>query len=240
MPVLRKRPYRRKTYRRRRPGLRRRRTMRVGRPLATSRSLLTHRYKRMALLYGQGGAISSLIGTTVGATAGYASIAFNNYITQIPQYSEFTNLYDYFKLTFVVYKVTWLSTTLTAIETSSTAVGAPIMYYHIDRDDVTAFPNNAAGLQDMRANTRTKRFTFTPNRRTCTFKFKPNTLIRPYVSALTSGYSIQYNAWQDCDVDVPYYGTKIMFHTPSPGDNPTVANYFEIEATYYLIFKQPR
>lgn len=234
---------RRPTFRRRtrRRGLRMKRLVPIGGRMSRIKSLLTHRYKRRTLLYGDGGAVNVLITTGSGLGTGYAGIGFNNYLTQIPQYTELTALYDYYKINYVVYKVTWISTNVSAIESADTSVGAPILYWYIDRDDVSPHASSAAGLNEMRAVSSCKRFAFTPDRRQCTIKFKPNTLSTQYVSGLASAYAIDYRKWIDCNnSEIPYWGTKMMFHTPSPTGSPTRANYFEIEATYYMSFKQPR
>lgn len=202
---------------------------------------MMHRYKRKTLLFGDSGTVNTLIATSTGVGGGYASQAFNILLTQIPQYSEFTALYDYFKINYVVLKITWLATNVNMVDVSDSSMGAPIMYYYCDRDDVSAFSADAAGLNEMRAVSATKRFAFGPTKRTCTFKFKPSTLSLTYKTALVDSYSIAFNRWIDCaEASTPYYGAKMMFHTPTASGNPSRANYFEVEATYYMSFKQPR
>lgn len=203
-------------------------------------NLRIHHFKRRTILFGDGGTVNALISTGTGVGTGYASIAFNNLLSQVPQYTEWTALYDYYKITYVKYYVTWISTNVDAIQTGDTGVGAPILYYMIDRDDVNAITATAAGLQDMRANTRCKRFCFSPSKRQCTFGFKPSLLSENYSSTTSSGYTIMYDKWIDCNDDLPHWGTKMMFHTPSPSGNPSRANYFEIEAAYYVSLKDPR
>lgn len=233
------RPRRRRIVRRVRRASRRVPRMVSRRP--RSSSLLTHSFKRRTLLFGTGGAINTIIGTSTGINGGYYSVAFNNYLDQVPEYAEFTALYDYYKIALVVYRITWLSTNISTIETDNNGdMGAPYCYYYIDRDDVTAHAASASGLNEMRAVSRCKRFTFTPDRRQLNIKFKPNTLSEQYRSGVATGYAVDFNKWLDtAQPGMPYFGTKLMFYTPSSG-TPSSSNYFELEATYYMRFKSPR
>lgn len=241
MPRARRRPRTRRPFtKRRRNTIRmyRRKAGGIGRDMS---KFFVHRFKRQTVLFGQGGTINTTIATPTGIAGGYASIGFNNYLTQASQYAEFTALYDYYKINYIVYKIVWLGTTLSGIEVANTSTGAPHLYYVLDRDDVTPYAASDAGLQDMRANGMCRRHVFTPDRRECTIKLKPNLLSENFNGALSTAYTIMFNKWIDCNNDaVPHYGTKLMFHTPSPNSQPSVANYFEITATYYLSFKQPR
>lgn len=218
-----------------------RRPRRISRMVPRAPRSLTYGFKRRTLLFGTGGVVNNLIQTSTGVNGGYYSVAFNNYLDQVPEYTEFTALYDYYKISFIVYRVTWLSTNISIVETANNGVlGAPYLYYYIDRDDVSPHAASAAGLNEMRAVQRCKRFTFTPDRRQCTIKFKPSTLAEHYRTVATTGYAVEYNKWLDtAQATMPYWGTKFMFYTPSNG-SPSVANNFEVEATYYLRFKSPR
>lgn len=203
------------------------------------RSVEFHRFKRSTLLFGVNGVINTTIATSSGAGLGFYSVGFNNLLSQTPQYSELSELYDQYKLDYVVYRVNWLATERSDIATSS--AGPPVLYWVIDRDDVTAYPSSDAGLQDIRANSHCKRFAFDSGKRECVIKFKPNTLVETYNNGITSGYTLQFNKWIDMAYpSLQYWGTKMFFHTPSVAGTPNGVNYFEVVATYYISCRNPR
>jgi len=130
--AARKRKFRRRTYRKRKTGLSRYVRFNV------------HAYKRRVLTG------SYTTDTLNGAVGG--ALAFK--LSDVPSVSEFTNLYDYYKITGVAVTISWRATNLSAIETVNHALsGVPWMIYWTDRDDAT-IPTYAQAQEVSCANDR--------------------------------------------------------------------------------------
>lgn len=233
-------PYRR-SYRRRRatrPVSRlrrytaRRRTVRFRRtPLQKYRINNIHQYKRSVQL---------VLGGSTGTLTGTYFRAFVFRLNDLPNYLEFTSLYDYYKIRSVALTIMWRSTNLSMIETQNSIakVGLPIMYYVIDRDDDTA----PTAIDQLREYSRAKRFEFDTGKRACRIYLKCNTIQESAETAGAAGKQLMFNKWNDCNnSDIYHYGLKIGIYVPmlTTGEQ-SPANFFDVEATYYLSFKDPR
>lgn len=206
--------------------------------------LNTHRFTRRVQLYGHSGAMVNIpIQTNTGAGGGYAGIAFNFYLNQLPNYTEFSSLFDSYKITKVKMHITCLTAINTNADFQTYGIGLPKLYYVHDEDDVTAPPSSQTGLNDMMERVKTRYYSFTPNRNTVTVTIRPNLLAETYKSAVSTAYAPVYNKWVDmADPNTPYYGVKMMFYTPSvnnvlPG---TAFHAFQIDAVYYISCKDVR
>lgn len=234
-------PYRR-TYRRRRTSttalarsrrpmrtMRRRYTRRVS-PLVKYKINNIHSFKRSVRLIDGG--------STSGATGTYFR-AFVFQLADLPAYTEFTALYDYYKIRAVTINIIWRSSNLSMIETSNNTarIGMPVMYYLVDRDDAST-PTDTDQLREY---SRAKRFEFDTGKRTCRIFIKCNTIQQGAETSGTAGKQLIFNKWSDCASPTIYhYGLKVGIYVPFlAGQAPTV-NYFDVEATYYLSFKDPR
>lgn len=199
--------------------------MRV-RPIKNYIKFNVHKYRRSCLK-------ASNISTNT--TTGGLVVAYTFALTDLPNSGEYTALYDQYKITGIKLAIIWRSSNLSMIETNNTqGVGMPYMYYVVDRDDATV-----TSISDMREFSKAKRFEFDTGKRVCNIFFKPNTLVETYLSAVTTGYQVQFDRWIDMSQPaLPFWGFKAAIQVPL--NAPSVAAYFDIEATYYLAMKDPR
>lgn len=196
------------------------------RPIRSYIKYNIHKFKRSCL---------KLSNASTNTSSGGLNIALTFALTDLPSVNEFTTLYDMFKITGIKLSIIWRSSNLSMIETNNTqGVGMPYMYYAVDRDDATS-----TSITDLREFSKAKRFEFDTGKRVCHIFFKPNTLSENYLTGVTTGYTINYNKWVDmAQSGMPFWGFKAAIQVPL--NAPSVAAYFDVEATYYLAMKDPR
>lgn len=251
-------PYRRRTYRRRRRPVRLRygqgamRRMQIGTQIRSrfyrgmgGRVAMVHKHVRSALLLGMGGVVSNaLIQTSTGVGGGYAGVGQAFRLSYLPNVNEFTALYDQYMITRIKITVRWSSTNISMIETANAVgnISAPYVLWVVDRDDAAAPASSLAGANDLREYQSMKRYQFDTGRRTLSFSFIPNILTQNWETSVATAYTTSYRKWIDAgDPDTEHFGLKLLFITPNDGTSSVaVRNYFELEAKYYVSFRQPR
>lgn len=181
-PMRRKRTSRRRMYRRRRYG-----------GASINRSLIS--YQREVGL----GLLTIPAGTNTVFGAYAASL--NSYI---PNYSEFSNMFDQYRLKFVVWKFRLISPP-EATSTAATQQYYPDIYVTVDHDDQGIPSSTDQILQYGKAKTGILK----PNT-WFTYKCYPTCVSNIYRGA-TSAYSIApTKTWIDIAyTDVPFYGLKV-------------------------------
>lgn len=140
----------------------------------------------------------------------YATAAFYSYnfkLSDLPNYTEFSALFDFYRIDKVIVKffpqvtVGNLGNNLTS---TSVLSKVPRIVSVIDYDDSTALTNlnDAYQYQNMKQGLMTRQ-----HNRVIT----PKVSTTVYKTAITSGYSVpKTGMWIDCtDADVPHYGLKI-------------------------------
>ena len=164
------------------------------------------------------------------------NLAYTFALNDLPNAGEFAVLYDQYKITGIKLDIIWRSSNMSMVETQNTQqIGMPYMYWLIDRDDSTS-----TSITDLREFSKAKRFEFDVGRRTFRTYFKPNTLSETYVSAVSTGYALNFDKWIDVAFpSLPYWGFKAAIQVPL-NSVTAVAAYFDIEATYYFKMKDPR
>lgn len=197
-----------------------------------------HAYKRRVILYGKDGPSSSF---QVAPGVGFNSLGLQFQLSDLPNVSEFNNLYDFFKLNYIVIKIIWQANMTDSQNVASSGTAIPRLIWVIDHDDAVAPAATQAGATTLREYAKSKTFDF-GTRRTCTIKFKPSILTENYVSGIATGYTVSYNKWIDmANNTMPHYGLKaVMMCGQSTGTNTEYAQYFDIECTYYFQCKDPR
>lgn len=220
-------PFRKRTFRRRPRRTRRiiRRTADFTTGTMVRRRLRTpmvHSFKRMArdgFSYTGNVAYNPLLVTW---SANWINLAL------VVNASDFANLYDQYRINFVVFKV-WLKIDPGA-QTAATA-SYPKLYWYRDYDDNTA----PGSLNEMRENVKCKVAVLNPNR-PITIKFKPNTLQLLYQSTIANQFKPVFGQWLDMSsTNTPHYGIKVAI------DDLTNTNYkVEVETTFYFQCRQPR
>lgn len=143
-------------------------------------------------------------------------------LSQVQGASDFTNLFDQYRLNFCVVKFY-----LKISPDAQTAANAsfPKLYWHRDYDD----SNVPLSIAEMRENGRTKVAVMHPNR-PVTIKFKPNCLGVLYQSAIANQYTPKFKQWLDMsNAQTPHYGFKYAI------DDLTNTNY-RVTQEIYLYF----
>lgn len=258
-------PFRRSFTRRRRPvnarragrmriRSRARRTFRTRIPRQLSLKSGVHFFKRTADFTNISAGISALAtNCTVGynpgnfainwATLGsgaemYATLGIRFNINQIPNITEFSNLFDQYSLRKVVVKfVPWTNDAPVTVTGNLLHSTSPILDYCIDLDDADPPSPSQVGLQQLRER----------NNHKTVRMFKPHTIvIKPRARG---GIGVADSSVQPIGLirprwinlsepNVPYFGLKLIFS----GINPGAAGSFIMRATvtYYVKFKGPR
>lgn len=226
--------------RRRRPRRRfRRRTRRIGRRRFRRTGRRIGRFKRYLFKRSQVSTVNFNLSTN---TYNFNSQVFE--LDNLPDYTEFTNLFDQYRINLIKYQ--WIPNrnvnVIVGSDISTPLVseydqGIPLIYSFIDYDDATT-PTTIDEFT-QRQNMRTARFN-KPHKRV----WKPTVLVPTYRTGVTFGYSPKRKQWIDCaNPDVPHYGLKWAFYNTATADathHRGIAVSFRVMATYYLQFRNVR
>lgn len=231
-----------KTFYRRRRAIRKRkafkrRNYRISRPLASR----PHLFKRMGLrtiVYSNntstlstnnndtGFTLGSLFNDTVTDTKGVPFVHIFK-LSQMPNYSEFTSLFDKYKICKIVYTLMFQQNTAPMNGNSV----LPLIHICSDDDDATV-PSSLTELQ-QRANCKRR---VLGNTVMIKYTFRPKIAAAIYNTALSTGYAIKSGYINTDYPDVPHYGIKGMINNLWLTTNNNVA--FTIEPVYYLALKE--
>ena len=184
-----------------------------------------HAYKRSFV---------SAIQTTAGVYGG----GFIFSLATMPNSSEFTALYDLYRIRKCVVRIVFRSTTISAIETRDNNVaGMPILYYVKDKDDATT-PASASEIMEYSAH---KIFFYTPSKRSCSITVYPTWTQEVFRTGVTTGYGLgPRKTWLDAAYsNIEHYGLKMYLSLPQ-GAGTAVNGYFDIHTTVYLECKDAR
>lgn len=151
--------------------------------------------------------------------------------------TEFTVLFDSFRITGVSVKITYaIDTAAIPIGGGTAAMSIPSIYSVEDYDDGTLI-NNLNEIQDFS----TMKVSKLSNERVVTRYVKPRAALYSYkTSGTTFGYAqAPTTQWFDCtNNDTEYYGLK--FWLSNIHGNTTKVPAIKVETAYYLEFKNPR
>lgn len=129
------------------------------------------------------------------------SIANDFQLTYLPNVTEFTALFDAYRINLVTVRFDWSRNDASS---AGGVVNAPIMYNVLDKDD----NNSLAALSDalQYGNCQTHNFATSS---TYIRSFVPCVAAATYRSAVSTAYSRKSRQWVDvAQVDVPHYGMK--------------------------------
>lgn len=158
----------------------------------------------------------------------------------LPSYTEFTNLYDQYKLTRAVFHVQLISNPDSAYIPNATTPNNssnwyPKLWYVRDYDDSTSLT-----LDAMRQYSSSKCITLQPNK---TFKIavKPAVLMQAYDTAISTAYIPKWNQWIDAaNYSTPLYGIKFLVDTFNLDPADAAAFKVRFDVKYYFMCKTPR
>lgn len=179
-----------------------------------------------------------------GAGTQYFSISFAFCLSDVPDPSEFTSLFDRWQLNGVNFKVCPLYNIAEGIDASTTVANGSIagfLHSVIDYDDYGTFAASEAGLDLMREyETYQTRNLISAGNKPMTRYIKPHTAVALSASGVFTSYGNQKKQW--CDAGSPgvsHFGLKLLFQIYNPNN---VANNitFLLEAKYFLAFKDLR
>lgn len=160
--------------------------------------------------------------TVLLTSASPTAVAFSFSLNDVPNYTEFTALYDMYKIKAI--KVYFYPAMTESVSTSTTnaPAGETRCITALDRNDATA-----TSFDDLRQYQNAKVFQL--NRRHTRYIYKPMIFD-------TTGYSV--SPWLACtSPSVNYYGLKFAAEPTAQ----SVGNYlYTIEAKFYMAFKSVR
>lgn len=164
---------------------------------------------------------------TVPVTAAAGSQTFAGYgfqLNYVPNYTEFTSLFDMYRINKVVYK--FVSRT-TSSALSANECGE--LYSVVDYDDISA-PLTVAEMLERDTVKRSK-ITNTHTR-----ILTPAVAAVAYRTGITNAYMPKWKQWIDAAyVDVPHFGLKVCYD-----NRDNVDSIFDVYITYYMSFRNVR
>lgn len=143
------------------------------------------------------------LATTVTGNAIFApwSQGFTYALSQVPNVSEFANMFDRYKITYVKHYFTLM---IDPSAQSASTASVPQIYYVRDYDDSTAITPT-----QMREHGKMRRLALSVGK-TVGIGIRPAVLNEIYRSAISTTYEPKWNVWIDmATTDVPYYGLKV-------------------------------
>lgn len=156
----------------------------------------------------------------------------------LPNYTEFTHLFDAYRITGVAIKFLPVSDTVLSQTGDQTSLNAGIAgYVHsvTDYDDDDTFAPDGTGLAAMREY---ESFTSKLLTRKQKYFIKPKVAASLYQGAFT-GYGQLRNIWVDSNTNAQYYGKKFLFEVYNNNAHQNYFN-FKVEFKYYLELKDVR
>lgn len=177
-------------------------------------------------------------------TAGQKEVQFATSfcLSDLPNYTEFTALYDQYKIKMVKLQIKMINVPESYALPGSAASNLYVNYYPTiwwtqDHDD-----NNYNTVAQMREFARVKHAVLYPNREV-TILVRPTVLSQLYLNNTTTGYATQFKQpWLDmANPGIPHYGVKAAIdfeglELPIGGNN----FQFKINAKYYFMCKNTR
>lgn len=230
--TLRRKKYTKKMYAKRRVRA-------VGRRLAANYSF--HRWVT-SLSGANVSACTYNTGTSVlTATSANASCSFSLKFTiaDLPNYTEFSSLFDSYMITGVLLQVKMIHNPNSVTGLNDNTVNTannwyPTVWYVSDHDD-----SDTITLPQIKEFEKVRHKVLQPNRE-LNVMLRPTTLTQIYRTAATTSYANNYKrTWLDmAQTDTPHYGIKMVFDFE--GLTPTASYSFKINAKFYIKCKSVR
>lgn len=153
------------------------------------------------------------------------------YTAQLPNSSEFTSLYDQYRIDYVEMQPIF-SNNISNVTTA--ALTLPIMYVCKDYDD-----SNDAGIADIQQYNN-HRF-FQVQQIGSVVKVKPNVDVAVYQSAVLTGYARGKSMFIDTSSgQVPHYGIKLAMEPMVVPASTTLIGYFTFNFKYHLTMQNTK
>lgn len=152
-------------------------------------------------------------------------------LSNVSQYTEFTTLFDQYKINCIVLKATWHQ----SAESPGVSVNypTPIMHYVVDYTDATA-PLTVAELAQYQ---NYKQINLS-RAGSWSVKIYPRVQKMVYTSAVATGYAPGKSWINTTDYGVPHYGFKFLVDGTAAGGGGTHAlGQLQFQVKYYMQFK---
>lgn len=197
-------------------------------------TIITKASSYLAINFPAGGSISQVQ---------FGSLSYMGLLSDMPSYTEFTTLFDRYKICGIKIKFTPFNTSSATVSTTGPLVGGAGAIWHsvIDYDDATLPTASDAGIDAIRQYPSYKmkqvlNSTGAPMHR----YFKPRLAAAVYSGAFTS-YANMRNVWIDAaSPSVQYYGLKAIVEAQQPTTATATYMLVKAEATIYFAVKDPR
>lgn len=230
MPIRTRRYTRRFFGRRRRPFRRFRRFTRRRRyaPRRTYTRNKVYRFSRNATALWDEPAATTI--TTISSNnTSFENHALTFHLSDLPDYQDFTSLYDQYKITGVSIKFIPVATeSMTNLGTFGFPTYAYLITDTNDASNITSETQAAQyqGSRILKMGQQTSHF------------IRPKTLVNLYESSVSTGYgNPKFAPWVSTDdPDVDYYGLKIFIPQSVTG----LTTGWRIMAKFYLAFRSPK
>lgn len=169
-------------------------------------------YKRPSLIHTFSRKYSGAIETISVSTADvYKGVGMSFKLSNVPNATDFTNLFD-------LYKINWVKLTLTFaggvnwVQDTYYSNFPPQLLYCYDIDDVNPPASSITGWNEMQEVQASKMITVGHKGKSIyTFKIYPKTLTEIYNNGITTAYKSEKAGWVDCANDgVNYFGFKYI------------------------------
>ena len=168
----------------------------------------------------------------------YASFSLAFALSDLPNYSEFTALFDRYRIRGVSIKLIPQGTQSTAAAGSNSWVGQ-ICHSVTDYDDNTNFAASDAGLNLMRQYESYQCKQLSTQK--LKYYVKPRVAIATYGGSVFTSYGNVRDLWIDAaSTGVPHYGKKFMIEVISNSANQVVNVMYKLELSYYIQCKDLR
>lgn len=184
-----------------------------------------------------GNILNLAFGAAAPQTSGYYSVCFTHTLADIANYSEFTSLFDQYKIVGVKISIVPLCNSVNTGDASSAVDTASLVYQCLDFDDGSPFSASLTGIQDIQQRANFRR---TVGYKSISRYYKPRILMLGTVSAGGQNAINPKAQWTDCgNANVVHYGSKFIFQVYS-NSVATVHIPFDIQMQYYVLFKGAR
>jgi len=188
------------------------------------------------------GTTTILHGTVNTGVDNYKAFAYSFDLTQLPNYTDFTSLFDVYRINQVVVTFMFQGCVNNTADTYFSAV-LPRMITTTDVDDATLPTASSAGWDEL-CEYQTSKIRQVGNGAQSLFKYriKPHVTTEVYKSAITTGYAPKKGVWLDCgNPDIPHFGLKGLINVPTANTGGNTFTYrWDVFSTYYLSLRNPR
>lgn len=191
--------------------------------------------------------IATMTLSNVAGSVSYGSLALDFQLRDLIDYTDFTTLYDKYKLAFVKVRIIPLATSAStaAAYTSVFSQSSMIVHSILDSDDSAIVPATSAGVDQLRQYQTYKVANLIANaQRGVTRVVRPSILMGVNDSAGAPVGSRISRGWLNLgNSSVPHFGIKYIFEGVSGGSSDPVNGVkieMKIEAKFYLACKEVR